>query len=136
MDIILLTAVWLIIISIADIKRRRVPIWLLVPGGILTLAGAAGQQYGGSDIVRAVLPGVILLFLTMTTRSVGYGDGIVTLFLGFIMGGGKSLIMFGISLFLAAMCSLLLLAMRKVKKHTGIPFLPFLTAAWFVTAVF
>lgn len=134
--VLFMVAVWLLIISIWDVRKRRVPVWLLIPGGIFALAEAAGQQYGELTVVRIMLPGAVLLLLALTTGNVGYADGIVMLFLGVISGSEKSLLIFGISLFLAAICSLVLLALRKVKKNTGIPFLPFLAAAWLLAALF
>lgn len=136
MNIIIFMAAWLLIISIVDIRKRNVPVWLLIPGGILAFAGVVERQYGGLEIARSMIPGVVLLLLAMTTGNVGYGDGIVMLFLGMVSGSGKSFLLFGVSLFLAAIFSLILLIMRKVKKNTGIPFLPFLNAAWLITTIF
>lgn len=127
--------VWLSLISGLDIKKQRVPVWLLIPGGLLTLAETVKLQYGGLDVVIAMIPGCVLLVLAMTTRNVGYGDGIVMLLLGMTEGSEKSLLMFGTSLFLSAICSLILLAMKKARKSTRIPFLPFLSAAWFITVI-
>lgn len=133
MWIVILTMVWLLGISIMDIRRRSVPVWMLVPGGVLAVAAFIYQQGVTGDMMKGMLPGIFLLVTAFVTRKAGLGDGIVMLFLGILSGGGGSLLIFGISLFLAAVVSLVLLGLRKAGKNTRIPFLPFLTVAWLIT---
>ncbi len=128
----LITGVWLFAVSIMDIRSRKVPVWTLVMGGVLTSAACICQKNGYPDIARGMLPGIFLLLTAFVTGKAGYGDGVVLLFLGMTAGAGESFIIFGISLFLAALFSVLLLALRKAGRNTGIPFLPFLTAAWLI----
>lgn len=124
------TAVWLSAVSIMDIRSRRVPVWLLLFGGIPTLLAELYKGGDGIHILLGALPGILLLGTAFATKKAGYGDGIVLLFLGMMLGGGKSLLLFGLSLFLISICSLILLALGKAGRNTGIPFLPFLSAAW------
>lgn len=128
--------IWMLYISIMDIRRRRVPVRMLVLGGILACAALAYKCRGGvayGDILGGMLPGILLLAVALATKKAGYGDGIVLLFLGITAGGAKSLMLLGISLFLAAIFSIVLLMTRKAGKNTRIPYLPFLAAAWLVT---
>lgn len=127
-------AVWLLGISALDICRRSVPLWTLAPGGVLAvLAVACHSEGGGIDffvLLEGILPGVLLLLLAFFTKNAGSGDGIVLLFLGAAEGGGKGLALFGVSLFLISIFSIVLLIIKKAGKNTKIPYLPFLTAAW------
>lgn len=127
-----LTMIWLLGTSIMDIRKCNVPVWALVPGGLLTGIALVCQQTATGDMLQGMLPGIFLLATAFATKKAGYGDGIVMLFLG-ILSGGRSLLIFGISLSLAAVVSLVLLVLRKAGKNTRIPFLPFLTAAWLIT---
>lgn len=130
-----LIMLWLLCISMMDIRRRSVPAWMLVPGGVLAgialniRPGAAGDMLG-------ILPGAILLVTAFVTKKAGYGDGIVMLFLGIVEGSGESLLIFAAGLVFAAVFSLILLGLRRAGRNTRIPFLPFLTAAWLIVAVF
>lgn len=123
---------WLLVSSVMDIKTRRLPIWMLVLGGGLAVAAVLYQKSGYFDILRGMMPGLSLLAIAFVTKKAGYGDGIALSFLGMVLGGEKGLLLFGISLFLLALCSLTLLALRKVGRNSGIPFLPFLAVAWMV----
>lgn len=123
---------WLLVSSVMDIRTRRLPVWLLVLGSSLSAAAVLYQKSGYFDILRGVMPGLSLLAIAFATKKAGYGDGIVLSCLGMVLGGEKVLLLFGLSSFLLALCSLVLLVFRKVGRNTGMPFLPFLTAAWIV----
>ena len=126
--------IWIITVSIMDISTRRVPVWMLAAGGICAIP-AFMEQWSGSTwncagMLIGMLPGALLLGMGFVTKQVGYGDGLATLILGTALGSGKSWLLFCASLFLMAICSILLLALRKAKYKTRIPYLPFLAAGW------
>lgn len=79
-----------------------------------------------------MLPGALLLLLAFVTKKAGYGDGIVLCCLGMVLGGEKSLMLLGISLFLTSLFALVLLVMHRVRRNSCLPFVPFLAAAWLV----
>lgn len=126
--------IWLITISIVDISTRRIPVWMLIVGGICAVPAfveqGSGSLWNCADILMGMLPGVLLLGMGFVTKQVGYGDGLAALILGVVLGSGKSWMLFCVSLFLMAICSILLLALRKAKYKTKIPYLPFLAAGW------
>lgn len=127
---ILLVTGWLIVSGIMDVRNRKVPVWMLALGGILAVWAVFCRQSGYLEILAGSLPGVLLLFIAFATKKAGYGDGIVLCCLGVALGGERSLLLFGLSLFLISLCALILLALHRVKRNTGLPFLPFLAAAW------
>lgn len=131
---IALIAIWLFAISILDVRSRRVPVWLLAFGGVIVALTArqCGNVKECFDLLKGMGPGVLLLAAAFVTRKVGYGDGIVLLLLG-MMSEGKGAMLFGTSLFLISVFSILLLALRKAKRDTRIPYLPFLAVAWLIT---
>ena len=104
---------WLVVSSVMDIRSRRLPIWMLALGGGLSVASVLCQESGYVEILRGVMPGLMLLVIAFATKKAGYGDGIVLAFLGMVLGREKGLLLFGLGLFLAAFCSLVLLALRK-----------------------
>ena len=121
---------WLIVSGIMDVKKRRVPVWMLALGGVLAVWAAFCRPSGYLEILTGSLPGVLLLLIAFATKKAGYGDGIVLCCLGVALGGERSLLLFGLSLFLISLCALILLALRRVKRNTDLPFLPFLAVAW------
>lgn len=129
----LLMTGWLLAASIMDIRTRRVPVWMLVLGGSLAMLTVRHQGAAIPEVARGMLPGVLLLLTALVTKKAGYGDGIVLCMLGMSLGSERSMLLFGISLFLLSLCALTLLAFHKVRRNTGIPFLPFLAAGWILT---
>ena len=137
--------VWLAWMSLLDIKNKRVPMWLLVGGGILAIvvmltgdvaemAGDARWRYMGM-LLEGMIPGIGLLMMAYATKSVGTGDGMVLALLGTIVGLKKSLLVLCAALFLAAMSSVVLLALKKVNRGSCLPFIPFLLAGWILVGI-
>ena len=123
---------WLLAAGIMDVRTRRVPVWMLVLGGGLAMWAALSRQSGYLEMLKGALPGVLLLLTALATKKAGYGDGIVLACQA--LGGDRSLLLFGLGLFLISLCALALLALRRARRDTGLPFLPFLAAAWFLVA--
>lgn len=132
----LITFIWLAALSVSDIRERKVPVWLLWAGGI-TAAGillyrAARGEADPVQTVRALLPGAALFLLAVGTKKAGGADGTVLLILGVLEGDrGCLTVCFG-SLVLIAFFSGVLLVMKKVRRNTKVPFVPFLTAGWLI----
>ena len=132
----LFMSVWLCAISILDIRSSRVPVWMLAAGGsaaglsLVLQCGSNVREY--MDVLKALLPGLLLLTVAFATKKAGYGDGIVMLCVGMILESGQSLLLFGLSLFLISIWSIGLIVFRKAGRDAGIPYLPFLTGAWFL----
>lgn len=133
---VILTAVWLIVMSVVDMRNRQVPLWMLtvqaaLAAGILIWGGINGELSIGG-ICRALIPGVILVAIALSTKKAGWADGVVLLLLGVQTGYEKCMVAVLMALFLMAALSAMLLVFHKVKKDTRLPFLPFLTMGWFL----
>lgn len=134
-----MAAVWLVPMSVVDIRKRKVPVWMLVLGalgtaGMLLYEGISGEL-NGWQVCRGMIPGVILLAAAFVSGKAGLADGIIVMLLGSFMGyeGCMAAVLGG--LFLLSLFSGVLLALRRVKRNTKIPFVPFLTAGWLIAAV-
>ena len=123
---------WLMLSGVMDVRSQRVPGWMLALGGILGVWASFCQQLGYLETMKGILPGILLLLIAFGTKKAGYGDGVVLCCLGMALGGERSWLLLGISLFLIALLALVLLVLRRVKRNTSLPFLPFLAAAWLV----
>jgi len=117
--------------------------WLIGTGGMFALVMSVIEKLpkvtesgdwlsGVGSVALGSVPGVALLLLSVATKTVGSGDGAVLALLGAAVGFQKSLLVFGVGLFLTALCSVVLLVLRKANRNTCLPFLPFLTVGWFL----
>lgn len=130
--LIIFVTLWLFWLSVSDMRCCRVPVWLLAAGGMGI--GLALLYRGNADapieVLKGIFPGTVLLGTGLVTKKVGYGDGITVLLLGMLLGVGRILILFAISLFLISAYSLGLLMLGRAGRNTKIPYMPFLAAAW------
>lgn len=134
----IITAGWLLVLSVMDIKKKSVPLWLLGIGvvntAVILLTEGLSSGLDGWLLCRSLFPGAMFLVTAAATDKAGYGDGIVLLMLGLMSGSEICLLALTAGLFLIAVFSGALLALRKVKRNSRIPFLPFLAVGWGIVA--
>ena len=125
---------YLMILSIWDCKERRVPLsWLTV--GTILLSGMGickclQRECQWTELLVGMLPGVMLTAVAWVTKKAGYADGIVLMQLGMFFGYRESMFLLCTGLILLSLVSVVLLCLRKVQRNTGMPYLPFLSAAF------
>lgn len=141
-----IVSIWLLCLSVPDIRSRNVPVWLIGVGGVLALAVSIAENipeyvaarewwsYAG-HVLCGMIPGICLLLLSIVTKTIGYGDGAVLTLLGAAVGIRNSLLVLCIGLFFASLGSVALLVVKKVNRNTCLPFLPFLTVGWFLLMI-
>lgn len=126
----------LIISSVFDIRWKKVPLFILIGGGVWAVLwicinifiSSMGETLMASAV--AVIPGAGLIALSfLTDKKIGYGDGIIMMILGVLQGLGTIVLVFSIGLFLQSLAAVVLLIMKKADKQTCIPFIPFLLVA-------
>ena len=126
--------IYLLILSIFDIRERRISVLLLAAGSIFTGIVVTYELFAGYiswlQPVLGSLPGIFLLLVAWFSKKAGYADGVVLLWIGVLYGYREGLSILGVSLFLVSMTSVLLLILRKVKKQTRIPYIPFLAVGF------
>lgn len=90
-------AVWLLALSSYDVRERRLPNWLTMPGAVLIPVVAAAAGRGGTALAGALaLSGLYLVMHLMAPRSLGGGDVKLAVGLGAMTGA------FGIDVWLLA----------------------------------
>ena len=66
---------WLVVLSLYDIRERRLPNWLTVPGALVILAVAAAAGRGFPALVGAgALAGLYLVVHVIAPAAMGAGD--------------------------------------------------------------
>lgn len=126
----LIQLLWLLGLSVYDIRYRRVPVWMILLSG----AAAAGSgifqcvclEKGYADFLAGMIPGAVLLLLALGTRKAGWADGVVLMFLGSVLGFRQCVLTMMFSLILISVLSAALLILKKADKETAVPYVPFL----------
>ena len=60
-------------LSLCDIRKRAIPLWMLSAGGLPVLLGLLRNGWNVS-VITALLPGVLILLLSVLTDTVGKAD--------------------------------------------------------------
>lgn len=142
MKIIIL--LYIMVLSIFDIRERKVPVLLLAIGAGFALFRAIISDvvmqwnndiiFNVKTIIIASLPGMILLGMALITQNAGTADGIVLSILGILSDWKSAVLTLSISLFIMGAYSVILLLLRKVNKKSEIPFIPFMCLAYTIYA--
>ena len=134
--------------SIQDIKYKSLQNKGLLAGSILVvllllLDGMCNGRMAGILLspegfpwqnLWGVLPGVSLLILSrLMNGCIGKGDGYLLCISGIALGLKINLSLLFFALLLAGGISAVLLAIRKVRKDTKLPFVPFLLGGYLMT---
>lgn len=133
-----LAALWMGALAVADIRRMRVPIWLLAVGSafvtIVSLMEWRTGESNMSSLLWSLMPGIALMLVAVATKKAGWADGIVLLFLGLLEGIRICMTSLVISLFAISVISLALLCLKKVGRDCRLPYLPFLWIGYILQA--
>lgn len=132
MIVYILMLIVMLALSVQDIKNKEISGKLLITGAIISCLGAVmgvlGNKMSIPDVALSLLPGIGLLALSFVTRQqIGYGDGLVALILGPALGIEMLAIGMLIAFFGSGVFSLILLSIKKAKRKSRIPFVPFIT---------
>lgn len=129
---VLLLLLYLLILSVFDIKSQRVPVVLLTIGSmgivISVLWELMIRRQTLLEAALGVIPGIVFLIIAWLSQKAGYADGIILIWMGALFGYRISVLVFGVSLMLASICSIVLLMLRKVNRQSQLPYIPFLAA--------
>ena len=125
---------YLLIVSRQDIKNRNISVGLLIAGGVLTCGMVCMQMLiGKGSLLQSILgavPGILLLLIARFTEKAGYADGIIIGYIGILWGYLAGFVVTCSSLLLVSIFSIILLVLRKVKKDTRIPYIPFIAVVF------
>ncbi len=140
-----IAAIFLGIISFTDLRKREIPAVLLAVFGMIALGtqviwqvtGTEMEQWGvfrfHNDWILGGIFGIVLVLIgKVTEEAIGYGDGITIGILGVLLGFFPGLEIFFYGLCLSAIYGAGVLILRKAGSKDRIPFLPFLTGAYFL----
>lgn len=117
--------------SLRDARTKAIPLWMLFIGGVPVLLTLVQNGFN-PDILPAMIPGVLLLLLSVLTDAMGRADGIVLLMCGCVCTGGTIWLLLCLSLVYIFLYSMILYILKKDLKKR-IPYIPFLFVAYITT---
>lgn len=135
------TIVMLAVGSIWDIRDRQIPEKLLIidiiAGIILTVMN---RKINWPDewylyMVGILIGIVILLAGYFSNGCIGMADGIMLAVIGGILGYQETLLLLMNAVMAAAVCSIILIVLRKGNRKTTIPFFPFMLLGYLLVVV-
>lgn len=129
---------WVGYLSVWDIRRRRVPVWGVLAAGIIAVVGCVNRLLTTGSLISiglGILPGIFLIILATATKKMGLADGIILCLMGLLDKYSACVITFCIASFAIAIVSIILLATKKVKRNTQLPFIPFLAMGFIVQQI-
>lgn len=124
----LLLLLLLIPTAIQDIKEKNVSVFITIAGlSASILINIVLEPNNILKVFICAIPGTFLLICAwITNEAIGYGDGMVLLGVGNIIGlkeGTESLF---IALLIAGIFSCVLMIIKRANRATTVPFIPFL----------
>lgn len=115
--------------SILDLKTQKISCWLII--GSLPCAVLLNTLLFGVPLFFEYLarfyPGIALLLVAHFTKEcIGYGDGLICLFLGSVLSLRYVIMIILIAFILAAIFGTIMMCLRKMKGKSRLPFVPFI----------
>lgn len=124
-----LVCIFLGIMGVEDMRTGRVALWKIL---LFFLSGIVLFFLAGKDINEVclgVMPGLFLLAAgKVSGEDVGYGDGLIVLGMGAILGFADVLAILLTACLLTGLTAGVLVIFRKKDRGYRIPFIPFLAA--------
>lgn len=115
----------LFLLSISDIRKKKVPAWTLI---VFIVTGICRQIIFVRDcqeLMIAVLPGLTLLGVSkLSEEQIGYGDGLLALGLGMLLGSRNVLFVLCFAFIFSFFLAVVLLVSKKGNRKSRIPFFP------------
>ena len=117
---------FLAFLSMVDFKKKEIPVWMLLFGGIGVLIYSIKNLSMGAVLIGC-FPGTLMILVSkLLPESLGMGDGVLVVLYGMVYGWEKTCVWLMNSFFLAAVIGLIIGCIYKRHKM-DIPFVPFMT---------
>ncbi len=120
----------LLLSAVTDIKHRKVNVYVIILGSLAVMLIHLFARSGLTDFVIGMIPGAVMLVAARVSgQAIGYGDGLLILFLGICFGWQGSLFILLTSLLLISVCGLVLMCFGRANRKTSWPMAPWILAA-------
>ena len=136
----LLMSFYLCLISVWDVRIRRIPVLLIYAGcfGVFVRLLITCVVCGPStELVRSLsvallgaVPGLIMTILSFYSSKVGIGDGIVLIIVGITESCTTIAIVMCLACILLSVLAGILMLFGKVSRNTRMPYIPFVAFSY------
>ena len=120
-----------------DIRHRKIPLLYLLLGIGVAFSVLFFQEQG-MWILSLGGAGIGVAFLgisKITKEAIGYGDSLLILGLGILLGFWQVMGVLVVAFSLTAISSMVLLVLKKMNRRTTLPFIPFLALGFLINFV-
>ena len=120
-----------------DIRHRKIPLLYLLLGIGVALSVLFFQEQG-MWILSLGGAGIGVAFLgisKITKEAIGYGDSLLILGLGILLGFWQVMAVLVVAFSLTAISSMVLLVLKKMNRRTTLPFIPFLALGFLINFI-
>ena len=139
MDLLILfiTGILLFVLSVMDLKDKKVNIWMVAGLGLMCVLGVVFNQ----NTNRFACAGGLALglgavgFSFISNEQIGMGDGVIIACLGLLLGFRNVLIVVCMASFFMALLSVVILILKMGNRNTKLPFVPAIFLSYCVCMV-
>jgi len=132
MFIEIIVAIILLVLSMVDIRSKRIPLLMIV--GLIVLAiisSLALQPVDWVLMAAGAVVGLVFIIVSKVTREkLGYGDSLILLALGILLGFWEVMILILIAFLASACFGIIMVCWKKKNKNTSFPFVPFIALSY------
>lgn len=118
--------------GIRDFRRKEISLKVcIVFAAIGVLFAVPFWQSSWPDFIAGILTGVLLLVIAGISReSIGYGDGVIILAAGVLLGGHRTILLLMYALFFCCLYALTRFLFRMANRKKRIAFVPFMIPSY------
>lgn len=132
--------VYLLAMSVYDIRKREIQMKVTAVAAVLLLAGQVSRIVQGELswywILGGVVPGLIIIAISWCTRGqIGIGDGIIFIVSGIFLGFYENEVLLFLSLLFSAAAGGILVLLKRMGRKDAFPFVPFVCAGYGVMSL-
>lgn len=126
----------LLILAIQDLRSKKVSTLIcLLTIALIFIALLIYKDSMVSSLLGMGFGFIILGVSRITGGKIGLGDGMILTFTGLGLGFWRNVEMFAMALFMAAIVSIVLLVLKKVNRHSSLPFVPFILLSYILVFI-
>ena len=127
--------IWLLVLAVEDIRKgsfsgRKLVLATILFSTAMTVLCFLNVKEWKMFLGGGAAGAVFLLASIVTKGAVGIGDGYILMVCGMVLGLYQVVILSILALCLASAFGILLWVRKKARRHTNIPFAPFLCAGY------
>lgn len=128
--------IWLLVMGIIDIKKKAVPLALLIIFSVMSIllklvsAIRDRQQIETGYFIFILIYAMVTIFVSVWGQMLGMADMIILWVLSFLAGIQKAVGVLLMALFLVSISAAILLVLKRVKAKDRIAFIPYMFLAY------